>query len=72
MNWPALRHVPVEDLQDEDVPIQRIRTDEDVNLWRLTRGYQDFGLFLRRLNESVVDHYLPWTGPPLSQVCTRR
>ncbi|KAH9917275.1 Phosphotyrosyl phosphatase activator [Fomitopsis serialis] len=61
---PLLRAVDIGELVKLDVPTTKIRTDEDVVYWKRTRGYQDFGLFLRRLNESVVGHnYLtrnPW------------
>ena len=60
---PELRAIAVESLDPADVPTLRIKTDDDVRAWKLTRGYQDYGLFLRRLNESVVGHFLPWTSP---------
>ncbi|PSS34024.1 hypothetical protein PHLCEN_2v1928 [Hermanssonia centrifuga] len=61
---PLLRRILISTFSDIDTtPTQKIRTDEDVEAWRLTRGYQDFGLFLRRLNESVVGYVLPWSSP---------
>ncbi|KAH9948579.1 Phosphotyrosyl phosphatase activator [Amylocystis lapponica] len=60
---PPLRHIPVSDLHLDDVPTTKIRQDEDVEFWKTTRAYQDYGLFLRRLNESVVGCSLPWTKP---------
>ncbi|KAH9838735.1 Phosphotyrosyl phosphatase activator [Rhodofomes roseus] len=62
-NSPPLRAVDIQELVKLDLPITRIRTDEDVAYWKTTRGHQDFGLFLRRLNESVVGHNLPYTEP---------
>ena len=41
-------------------PEQTIRTDHDVDAWRNTRSFQDYAVFLRRLNEAVVGCYLPW------------
>ena len=46
---PELRAIAVESLDPADVPVLRIRTDEDVIAWKRTRGYQDYVLFLRRL-----------------------
>ncbi|KAI0750168.1 hypothetical protein C8Q80DRAFT_1166413 [Daedaleopsis nitida] len=60
---PALRHVPVSSLNPADTPVLRIKTDDDVEAWKRTRGYQDYGLFLRRLSESVVGHTLPYNDP---------
>ncbi|EKM57864.1 uncharacterized protein PHACADRAFT_50310, partial [Phanerochaete carnosa HHB-10118-sp] len=59
----SLRHVTIGELEKLSRPRQRIRTEEDVQAWKLTRGYQDYGLFLRRLNGSVVGHFLPWSSP---------
>ena len=64
--WPPLRQIQVSDLRN-DLPTQRIQTDDDVLYWKTTRGYHDLNLFLRRLNESVVGHYLPRTELTLSQ-----
>lgn len=45
-----------------------IKTDEDVERWKNTRSYNDYDLFLRRLNESVIGVNLPWTAEITSQV----
>lgn len=55
-----LRAIAVHELLELDPPVTRIRTDEDVLYWKTTRGYQDFGVFLRRLNESVMGFNLPY------------
>ncbi|KAM5544080.1 hypothetical protein V8D89_002266 [Ganoderma adspersum] len=60
---PELRAIAVESLDPADVPALRIKTDDDVRAWKLTRGYQDYGLFLRRLAESVVGRMLPHDVP---------
>ena len=65
---PELRAIAVESLDPADVPVLRIRTDEDVLAWKRTRGYQDYGLFLRRLAESVVGRMLPHDVPNPDQV----
>ena len=65
---PELRAIAVESLDPADVPVLRIRTDEDVLAWKRTRGYQDYGLFLRRLAESVVGCMLPHDVPNPDQV----
>jgi len=69
---PPLRQVSLSDIAHfESHPTPKILTDYDVEAWRRTTGYQDYGVFLRRLNESVVGHYLPWTSSSPSQVCRR-
>ncbi|KAI0706455.1 Phosphotyrosyl phosphatase activator [Earliella scabrosa] len=60
---PPLREVSVSSLDPADTPVLRIKTDEDVEAWKHTRGYQDYGLFLRRLAESVVGYDLPHNDP---------
>lgn len=60
---PPLRHVSVNDISPDDTPTPKIRTDEDLEMWKATRGYQDYGLFLRRLTQAVVGCPLPWTEP---------
>lgn len=44
-------------------PGKRIFTDSDVELWKTTQGYVDYGLFVRRLGEAVIGHYLPYNPP---------
>lgn len=68
---PPLRAITVHESLKVDPPVTKIRTDEDVVYWKMTRGYQDFGLFLRRLNESVVGFSLPYEEP-MSDVRTRQ
>ncbi|GJE85628.1 PTPA-domain-containing protein [Phanerochaete sordida] len=58
-----LRQVPAAELAKLAPPRQLIKTEDDVHAWKHTRGYQDYGLFLRRLSESVVGHVLPWSSP---------
>lgn len=58
-----LRQVPAAELAKLAPPRQLIKTEDDVHAWKRTRGYQDYGLFLRRLSESVVGHVLPWSSP---------
>ncbi len=60
---PPLRRIDVSSLNPADTPVLRIKTDEDVEAWKQTRGYQDYGLFLRRLAESVVGCSLPYEDP---------
>ncbi|EMD33371.1 hypothetical protein CERSUDRAFT_87249 [Gelatoporia subvermispora B] len=56
---PLLRQVLVSELDPGQLPVPKIRTDADVEHWKMTQGYQDFGLFLRRLSEAVVGRFLP-------------
>lgn len=65
----VLRHVRIADVaQIKALPELKIKTDEDVDLWHGTTGYHDYGLFLRRLNESVVGRFLPWDSPSPTKV----
>ncbi|KAG9008862.1 Serine/threonine-protein phosphatase 2A activator 1 [Tulasnella sp. JGI-2019a] len=59
---PELRHytLPAKLI----VPRRRIQSDADVEEWKSTQGYLDYGLFLRRLNMAVIGHYLPYSPPP--------
>lgn len=68
MALPSLRELVPDGLDPADTPVVRIRTDEDVEAWRHTRGYQDYGLFLRRLAESVVGVSLPFADPDPDEV----
>ncbi|KAH8094503.1 Phosphotyrosyl phosphatase activator [Cristinia sonorae] len=54
-----LRQVSIAELPVLPLPSLKIKTEEDVLNWRDTQGYRDYGLFLRRLNESVVGQVLP-------------
>lgn len=51
-------------------PVPAIKSEEDVHIWHKTRGYRNYGLFIRRLNEAVVGHELGEAGEDHSQVCT--
>lgn len=58
-----LRQIPLSDLTDTvKSPEQKIRYDEDVARWKQTIGYQDYRLFLCRLNEAVVGYTVPRTS----------
>ncbi|KAF9262490.1 Phosphotyrosyl phosphatase activator [Marasmius fiardii PR-910] len=57
-----IRQLSLSDLEEFEVPSQKIRSDHDIQFWRSTRSYHDYAIFLRRLNESVVGHYLPWSS----------
>ena len=63
-----LRRISVADLPFMELPSLKIKTEEDVHAWRETQGYRDYGIFLRRLNEAVVGHALPWVSPAPSKV----
>jgi len=63
MPLPLLRHISPENLEAlKTLPTVKIRTDADVEAWKLTQGYSDYSLFLRWLNESVVGYSLPRTN----------
>jgi serine/threonine-protein phosphatase 2A activator len=59
-----LRSVALDSVPSLSLPTLKIHTDNDVEKWKKTHGYHDYALFLRRLNESVVGHYLPVNGEP--------
>ena len=63
-----LRRIPAETLSSLPRPSLKIKIEEDVAVWRETQAYRDYGVFLRRLNESVVGCPLPWNSPSLSNV----
>ena len=57
---PPIRHIPSSYLTSAPLPAPKIHTENDIETWKTTRGYQDYALFLRRLNEAVEGVYLPW------------
>ncbi|KAF8638959.1 hypothetical protein AX17_001820 [Amanita inopinata Kibby_2008] len=58
---PDLREISVAEVAKlSSFPATKIRYDEDVLAWKRTKSYRDYSIFLRRLTESVVGHYLPW------------
>jgi len=65
---PPLREISLSDILNKAPPIPKIKTEEDVELWKTTRSYSDLGLFLQKLNKAVVGHYLPFTPQHPSQV----
>ncbi|KAI0050507.1 Phosphotyrosyl phosphatase activator [Auriscalpium vulgare] len=63
-----LRSVSIEALAKlNTLPVVTIRTDVDVDLWKQTRAFEDYAIFLRRLNDAVVGYVLPWTSSLPSQ-----
>ena len=65
---PPMREILLSDVLTKGPPVPKIKTEEDVELWKTTRSYSDLGLFLQRLNEAVVGHFLPFMPQSLSQV----
>jgi hypothetical protein len=63
--------IPLQEILRLPLPTLRIRTDADVEVWKSTRGYRDYALFVRMLNESVVGVSLPWDadGKGYCEVC---
>ncbi|GLB44736.1 putative PPIases accelerate the folding of proteins [Lyophyllum shimeji] len=62
---PQLREVSLSEVAAlQNVPGPKIKTDDDVLEWRKKRSYQDYSIFLRRLNEAVVGKFLPWFSSP--------
>ncbi|KAJ7432308.1 serine/threonine-protein phosphatase 2A activator 1 [Mycena galericulata] len=62
-----LREIPLADVPALESPTLKIQTDEDVETWRRSRSYQDYAIFLRRLNESVVGRDIPTTSASPSE-----
>ncbi|KAG6865390.1 hypothetical protein C0991_002971 [Blastosporella zonata] len=67
---PQLRRVSLSELSTLRFPAPTIKTDDDLLAWKTKRSYQDYAIFLRRLNESVVGQFLPLTSSP-SEAITR-
>lgn len=66
---PRLRKIPLEEVSLlGQLPTTKIKTDDDITFWKSTQSYLDFKIFLTRLNEAVVGHYLPWNPEKYSQV----
>ncbi|KAJ7044845.1 serine/threonine-protein phosphatase 2A activator 1 [Mycena alexandri] len=66
-----LREVPPGTIRGLEPPTLKIQTDEDVETWRKSRSYQDYAIFLRRLNESVVGRDIPTTESSPSEAVGR-
>ncbi|KZT27229.1 Phosphotyrosyl phosphatase activator [Neolentinus lepideus HHB14362 ss-1] len=64
---PLLRQISVSDIHQAHPPVLKIRSDQDVETWKHTRGYRNYAIFLQGLNESVVGIFLPWQPPSISQ-----
>ena len=68
-NMPELRAIALNDISHlGPLPVLKIKTDDDVDLWKSKQSYHDYHIFLYRLNEAVVGHYLPWEPEKHSQV----
>ena len=66
---PLLRDISLSEVSSlPELPKTQIKTDEDLEHWKSMQSYQDYILFLRRLNESVVGTSLPWIPEHHSQV----
>jgi serine/threonine-protein phosphatase 2A activator len=63
-----LREIPLADVPALESPTLKIQTDDDVETWRQSRSYQDYAIFLRRLNESVVGKDIPTADSSPSEV----
>ncbi|KAK0472014.1 hypothetical protein IW261DRAFT_822267 [Armillaria novae-zelandiae] len=64
---PELRSIQLSEMPNLEPPTQKIQSDEAVEAWKATRGYEDYSLYLRRLNEAVVGYSLPWESSNASQ-----
>ncbi|KAJ7098684.1 hypothetical protein B0H15DRAFT_587258 [Mycena belliarum] len=67
----GLREIPLADVPNLSLPTLKIQTDDDVEIWRRSRSYQDYAIFLRRLNESVVGRDIPTTASSTSDAIER-
>jgi serine/threonine-protein phosphatase 2A activator len=68
-----LRKVSLDEVRSfDDDPTLRIKTEEDVETWKKTQSFADYSIFLRRLTDSVVNYYLPWSSDVAAQVCKSR
>ena len=68
---PSLRQIQVSAIPSLPLPFLKIHTDSDVEFWKSTRGYRDYAIFLKVLNESAVGVSLPWdeNGVHYFEVC---
>lgn len=68
-----LRHITPQDIaQLGDLkPSLMIKFEEDIERWKTTQAYQDYGIFLRRLSDSVVNVCLPWSPEHPAQGTTK-
>ena len=64
-----LRSIQLSEIPNLEHPTQKIQSDEAVEAWKATRGYEDYSLYLRRLNEAVVGYSFPWESSNASQAC---
>jgi serine/threonine-protein phosphatase 2A activator len=55
----TLSQISLSSLPSLPLPTLHIRTDADVEAWKSTTGYRDFGVWVRLLNESVVGVEVP-------------
>ncbi|KAF8963092.1 hypothetical protein BDZ97DRAFT_1821716 [Flammula alnicola] len=61
VNLPPLRDISLTAISHlQSTPTLKIHTDDEVEYWKSTRSYNDYKIFLRRLNESVVGYFFPW------------
>ena len=58
----TLSQISLSSVSSLPLPTLHIRTDTDVEAWKSTTGYRDFGVWVRLLNESVVGVEMPWEG----------
>ncbi|KAF5327611.1 hypothetical protein D9619_005039 [Psilocybe cf. subviscida] len=70
-DFSTLRSVPLANLIQMQPPTLKIVTDSDVEHWKATQSYIDYSLFLRRLNDSVVNCNLPWNSASRSSAVER-
>jgi len=67
MDLPPLREITSFD-NIGPLPSLVIKNDQDVEIWTNTTCYHEYDLFLRRLNESVVGFFLPYTERRINAV----
>ena len=60
MHRDTLSQISLSSVSSLPLPTLHIRTDADVEAWKCTTGYRDFGVWVRLLNESVVGVEMPW------------
>ena len=65
----ALREISLSDAAELEPPNVKIQIEEEVSAWTQTTSFRDYAIFLRRLNESVVGHFLPYQNTDPSPVC---
>ena len=68
---PPLSEITTQDASGLEMPANMIRMEDDVGVWKSTKGYQNYLLFLHRLSESSVGHFLSDDASPQGNIVSQ-